>query len=174
MDEKILREFCALYYEKKDQMHGLSHIDRMLRLAIKMCRKYPQADLQTVVYGAYFHGILKTDGIREFLTSMNISEQSIQNIITAASESLIDQIPVSFEGKILHDAHLLEGGKTFLITKSLVTGTQRGQSLDETIAYIEKNILGKGQVYLNENKTAYAEKQAYATNFIDDLRRGLK
>jgi uncharacterized protein len=104
---------------------------------------------------------------------MDISKQGIQDIITAARESLIDQTPVSLEGKILHDAHLLEGGKTFLITKSLITGTQRNKSLNETLAFIEINILGKGKVYLNENENAYAEKQTFAKNFIDDLKRGL-
>ena len=119
-------------------MHGLSHIDRLLSLAKQICAKYPQASLQTVVCGAYLHGIPETGEIKEFLTSMSISKQEVHDIVTAARESLIEQIPVSLEGKILHDAHLLEGGKTFLITKSLVTGTQRGQSLGETISFIEK------------------------------------
>ena len=155
-------------------MHDLSHIDRILSLAKQMCQRYPQASLQTVICGAYLHGIPETDEIKEFLTSIYISEQEIQDIINASRGSLKEQTPLSLEGKILHDAHLLEGGKTFLITKSLVTGTQRGQSINETIAYIEKNILGKNRVYLNENEKAYAEKQTYAKNFIDDLRRGLE
>ena len=173
MDEKLLKEICAPYYEKKDQMHNLSHIDRILSLAKQMCRRYPQASLQTVICGAYLHGIPETGEIQEFLTSMGISEQEIQDIITASRESLIEQTPLSLEGKILHDAHLLEGGKTFLITKSLVTGTQRGQSLEETIAFIEKNILGKGKVSLIENENTYIKKQTYAKNFIYDLKKGL-
>ena len=174
MDEKSLREFCAPYYKKKDQMHDLSHIDKILSLAKQMCKGYPQASLQTVVCGAYSHGIQAVNEIKKFLISMDIPEREMQDIITAARESLIEQKPVSLEGKILHDAHLLEGGKTFLITKSLVTGTQRGQRLDETIFFIEKNILNKGEVSLAENEKAYAEKQAYAKSFIYYLKRGLQ
>ena len=163
------------YYEKKDIMHNLSHIDRILKLADEMCSRYPQADKQTVVCGAYFHGMTgkHDDRIEFFLSSSGLNQRSIRNIITAACESLINQEPVSLEGKVLHDAHLLEGGRTFLITKSLVTGTQRGQSLYETIDFIERNILGRGKVCLQENKKAFAEKQAFAENFILELKAGL-
>lgn len=58
----------------------------------------------------------------------------------------------SIEGKILHDAHMIESRNTFLIVKSLITGLVRGQTLEEMIEYIEKNILGKGQCYLAEAK----------------------
>jgi len=37
------------------------------------------------------------------------------------------------EGKILHDAHMIEGGKIYLIVKSLITGSVRGQTLEQTI-----------------------------------------
>ena len=67
MDERSLREFCAPYYEKKEQMHDLSHIDRILNLAKQMCRRYPQASLQTVTCGTYLHGIPETGETKEFL-----------------------------------------------------------------------------------------------------------
>lgn len=37
---------------------------------------------------------------------------------------------------------MIEGGKTYLIVKSLITGSVRGQ----TIKYIEDNVLGKEPV----------------------------
>jgi uncharacterized protein len=42
---------------------------------------------------------------------------------------------------LLHDAHLIKGGKDYLMIKSLVTGVERGQTLEETIQYMKKNII---------------------------------
>jgi len=78
------------------------------------------------------------------------------------------------EGKIAHDAHMVEGGKTFLVVKSLVTGTARGQSLEETLDYMNRNILNKGQCCLPEAVQMYAEKQAYLKDFMESVLKELK
>ena len=176
MDEGTLRNFCSFYYDKKDIMHNLSHVDRILKLAISMCSQYPKADPDIVIYAAYFHGLIENHGelVKEYLSSNCLSIDDAEKITRAAKESLVDSVPVSLEGKILHDAHLLEGGKAFLITKCLVTGTARGQSLEETIDYIEKKVLNKGIVYLEDNKEKYREKRSYAIDFINELKRGLQ
>ncbi|WP_201030058.1 hypothetical protein [Kosmotoga sp. DU53] len=112
--------------------------------------------------------------IREWLKAEGLSNDKIDKIVQVAWESQKKEIPGTLEGKILHDAHMIEGGKTFLIVKSLITGSVRGQTLEETIEYIEKNILGKGQCYLTEAKEIYAEQQKFAREFIRDLKEGLE
>ena len=125
MDEKNLRQFCSPQYEGKDIMHNLSHIDRIINLAKKICEKHTDADMETIIFGAYFHGLVdnNTDGIQEYLNIINIVQCKIAKILQASHDSQINNIPMSLEGKILHDAHLLEGGKSFVVTKCLVTGT---------------------------------------------------
>ncbi|MBT3318134.1 MAG: hypothetical protein HN948_04555 [Clostridia bacterium] len=175
MDEKNLRQFCSPHYESKDIMHNLCHIDRIIRLAKKMCENHADAEIETVIFGAYFHGLVdnSTDDIQEYLSSINIVQSKIAKILQASRDSQINSIPISLEGSILHDAHLLEGGKTFIVTKCLVTGTARGQSLTETIAYMEKNIIGNGKVSLEENAATLDERQLYAKEFIRELKNGL-
>ena len=175
MDEKNLRQFCSPLYESKDIMHNLSHIDRIISLAKKMCEKHTDADMETIIFGAYFHGLVdnNTDDIQEYLSSINIVQSKIAKILQASRDSQINNIPMSLEGSILHDAHLLEGGKTFIVTKCLVTGAARGQSLAETIAYMEKNIIGKGVVFLEENREEYETRQLFAKDFICELKNGL-
>ena len=160
MDEKNLRHFCSPQYESKDIMHNLSHIDRVLSLAIKMCEKHADADMETIIFGAYFHGLVgnNADSIKEYLNSINFVQSKIEKILQTTFESQVSSMPTSLEGKILHDAHLLEGGKTFIVTKCLIIGTARGQSLAETIAYMEKKIIGKGAVFLEENQEEYKER----------------
>lgn len=69
---------------------------------------------------------------------------------------------------------MIEGGKTYLIVKSLITGSVRGQTLEETIRYIEENVLDKGTCYLQEAKTIFKNQQAFAKQFIEDLKEGLQ
>jgi len=69
---------------------------------------------------------------------------------------------------------MIEGGKTYLIVKSLITGSVRGQTLEETIKYVEDNVLGKGTCYLPKAKRIYCEQQEFAKAFIYDLKVDLK
>lgn len=68
---------------------------------------------------------------------------------------------------------MIEGGKTYLIVKSLITGSVRGQTLKQTIEYIENNILGKGICYLPEAQIIYYHQQEFAKAFVKDLKEGL-
>jgi len=69
---------------------------------------------------------------------------------------------------------MIEGGKTYLIVKSLITGSVRGQTLEETIKYIEDNILDKGICYLPEAKKIYCQQQQFSKDFIIELKKGLE
>ena len=172
-----LRQFVRPYYENKDIMHDLSHIDRVLKAANRLGKPYEgKIDHEVLMIATYYHGFIYKDEkrIREWLKAKGLSNDKIDKIVQVAWESQKKEIPKTLEGKILHDAHMIEGGKTFLIVKSLITGSVRGQTLEETIEYIEKNILGKGQCYLAEAKKIYAEEQKFAREFIRDLKEGLR
>jgi uncharacterized protein len=172
-----LLDFVKPYYESKDIMHNLSHIDRVLKWVEKLLKigNY-KADIDILIYSAYFHGFIynSEQNIIDWLNTQQISTDRIEKIINVAWESQKDGIPTTLEGKILHDAHKIEGGKTYLIVKSLITGSVRGQTLEQTINYIEDNVLGKGVCYLPESQHIYFEQQEFAKDFIYDLNEGLK
>ena len=107
------------------------------------------------------------------LQNEGLGKESIEKIIQISWESQKDEVPASLEGKLLHDAHMIEGGKTYLVVKSLCTGTARGQSLDETLLYLEKYVLGKGECYLPEAKRVYEQMQQFTNEFVRDLRKGI-
>lgn len=169
-----IEAFVHLDYAGRDIMHNLAHINRLRRLAKEIARHYKH-DSQLLEFGAYFHGnvALRETEIRQFLKNKQLQQEAIDQIIQVAWESQKESHAETIEGKILHDAHLLEGGKTFMITKSLVTGTARGQSLEETLQYLEEKILGKFECYLPESQNLYAEKEEYTKSFLKDLRRHL-
>ncbi len=126
-----------------------------------------------MVYGAYFHGVIK-NGEREicsWLENNNIPSERIEKIIRIAYKSFRPEIPTTLESKILHDAHQVEGGKVYFITKCLVTGTLRGQTLLETINYVEKNVLYNGDCYLPETKPIWKDSNKFAETYIKELRK---
>jgi len=108
--------------ESKDIMHNLSHIDRVLKYVKKLLKagNY-KSDIDILIYSACFHGFIykNEQNIVDWLKTQQISTDKIKKIINVAWESQKDEIATTLEGKILHDAHKIEGGKTYLIVKSL-------------------------------------------------------
>ena len=98
----------------------------------------------------------------------------IAKTVKIAWESQRSEIPETMEGKILHDAHVLEGGKTYLMVKTLITGSVRGQSLPETLDYMEKNVLDKNICYLPETIPLCNEMNKYTNRFFEDLIREVR
>lgn len=169
-----VKEFVWTDYERKDEMHNLSHIRRILREAQKLAQTY-DCDPELLTLGAYFHGIIhsKENEVKEFLKEKGMSQERINKAVQIAWDSQKESEPKTIEGTMLHDAHLLEGGKTFLITKSLITGTARGQTLEETISYFEQKSLGRFKCYLPEAQRIYEEKEKFARDFIAELKSNL-
>jgi len=173
MNKSELLLFVKPYYENKDIMHNLNHIE----LVVKTIDRIIQAgnysiDYEDLLYGAYFHGVIKNGEreIRGWLEYNKIPSDRIEKIIRIAYESFRPEIPTTLESKILHDAHQVEGGKVYLITKCLVTGTLRGQTLLETINYVEKYILHNGHCYLPETKPIWEAANKFAETYIKELK----
>ncbi len=161
-------------YADKDTMHGLAHIHRLLQLARTLGRSHVH-DPEILMLAAYCHGLVyqKEEQLRSYLSQHGITQNMIDQVINAAWESQTDGEPKTIEGILLHDAHLLEGGKTFIITKSLVTGSLRGQTIAQTIAFIEEKVLGQFRCALPEAQALYEQKEAYARDFLADLKANL-
>lgn len=171
---ETVEAFVHSDYAGRDIMHNLAHINRLRKLAKEIARSY-EHDAQLLELGAYFHGNIsfKETEIRQFLKDKQLQQHEIDKVVQIAWESQKESHAENIEGKILHDAHLLEGGKTFMITKSLMTGTARGQSLEETLQYLEEKILGKFECYLPELQKLYAKKEEFTKLFLKDLRSNL-
>jgi uncharacterized protein len=169
---KKLLDFVTPYYKDKDIMHDISHIERISHSLSKILKNIDiEVDYEILEYALSFHGIVYSHKaeIIEWLTEEGFSEEKIQKIIDAAFGSQKDRDALSLEGKLLHDAHEIEGGKTFLFVKSLITGSVRGQSLEETIGYIDKNV-GTGFCYFEYAKNISNEQKEYLKESMSDLK----
>jgi len=174
---EILNEFIEPYYKDKDIMHNMWHINLVRKQISKIIdvgnyivnREYLELALA-------FHGfIYKDEGkIREFLSENGYQNSAIEEIIRIAWESQRPEIPETLEGKILHDAHVLEGGKTYTVVKTLITGSVRGQSLAQTLEFMQNNVLGANKCYLPVTIAMCREMNEFTEYFYNELVHGIE
>lgn len=172
MNRDALLEFVTPYYQAKDIMHNLWHIELVVKTVDKIIAmgNYP-VDRDKLLLATYFHGFIysKEQEIRRWLSTQNYTQKAIDFILQIAWESQRSEVPISLEGKILHDAHVLEGGRTYLVVKTLITGSVRGQSLPETLEYMKKHVLNKNACYLPETIPLCVEMNHYTNTFYNQI-----
>ncbi len=172
LDEKALLEFVEPYYRDKDIMHNMWHIELVKKMVQKILAAGAyKIDEECLILATYFHGFIykEEDKIRDWLIAQNFDEEMIAKTLKIAWESQRSEVPETLEGKILHDAHVLEGGKTYLIVKTLITGSVRGQSLVDTLNYMKSNVLNKNKCYLPETIPLCEEMNRYTNDFFKEL-----
>lgn len=176
IDENALTEFIRPYYAEKDIMHNLWHIELVRKMADKIVTLGGyDVDREILTLAASFHGFVyrEEESIRQWLTCQGYPCGRTEKVIQVAWESQRPEIPRTLEGKILHDAHVLEGGKTYLVVKTLITGSLRGQSLMDTLQYMKDRCLGKNTCYLPETIPLCEEMNEFAERFYRDLMDGI-
>ena len=176
IDTKALLDFVEPYYADKDIMHNMWHIELVKRAVdrITALGNY-KVDSECLVLATYFHGFIyiAENEIRQWMQAQKYANDLIEKTVQIAWESQRNEIPKTLEGKILHDAHVLEGGKTYLVVKTLITGSVRGQSLAQTLAFMEKNVLGKNTCYLPETVPLCDEMNRYTDTFFREIKQGI-
>ena len=177
MNIKELIDFVEPYYNNKDIMHNMWHIN-LVKKEVDKILEISNYDINydNLIYALYFHGFIYSDEkrIRTWLKEQGIDNKNIENIVTIAWESQRSEEPKTIEGKILHDAHVLEGGKTYLVIKTLITGTLRNQSLRETLKYMKDNVLDYNKCYLKETIPLCKEMNEYADMFYKETMKGIE
>jgi uncharacterized protein len=167
------KKFVMPFYDKKDIGHNFTHIERIIKQAMIIKSNYP-VDEELLMLGAYFHGLIYRDKkkSREFLRNQNVPEDRINKIVQVAEDSQRDSTPILLEGKILHDAHFLEGGKAFFVTKAIMIGASKGESLQEMLEHVK--IPPKvPKSALPELQVEYDEKDRFTREFIDSIRNNM-
>ena len=163
-------------YDSKDTMHDWSHIQRCYISALKIVTSSStEYDPIVLVSGLILHGVIYEDGMEDralkYMVSKGASDDLAKKIVHVAWDSQKESRPETIEGGILHDAHLLEGDKNFLITKVLVTGTARGQKLDQTVSYFFNNVINLNPLYCFEESGAeYRLRLERAIEYFEELR----
>ena len=177
IEKELLTEFIKPYYENKDIMHNMWHIELVERQMNRIIAAGRYSVNYEYLYLALaFHGFIYSDEekIRDWLYEKGYTREAINQIVKISWESQRPETPETIEGKILHDAHVLEGGKTYTVVKTLITGSVRGQSLLKTLEYMRNNVLGKNKCYLPETMPLCDEMNAFTEKFFNELSEGIK
>jgi uncharacterized protein len=166
----LLGAFLAPFHVGADTMHDATHIRRITRRALEFAERY-HCNVEILRVAAQLHGVVNAHELetREFLSAHGVAKDVIDHIVEAACESEKESTPRTLEGQLLHDAHLLEGDENFLITKSLVTGSARGQTLAETVAYLESH-LGEYRCCMSPHQIEYQRRLNIARQFLALLK----
>ncbi len=157
-------------------MHNMWHIELVKKKVDEIISTSSyEINYEVLILAMYFHGFIYSnkEKIIHWLKDNNYSEDEINLIIKISWESQRNQVPETIEGKILHDAHVLEGGKTYLVVKTLITGSIRGQTLQETLDYMKDNVLDKNKCYLKETIPLCKEMNKYANDFYEETKNGI-
>lgn len=177
LNEKALLKFVKPYYADKDIMHNMWHIELVRKMVDKILSISDyDVDKECLTLATYFHGFIYSDEkrIKRWMKEQGYDKNMIAKTIKISWESQRSEIPETIEGKILHDAHVLEGGKTYLVVKTLITGSVRGQSLSDTLNFMEKNVLNKNNCYLPETIPLCKEMNEYTNEFFKDISEGIQ
>lgn len=172
INAEALETFISPYYSQKDIMHDLWHIELVTKAVNKILAlgNYT-VDRDLLVLATAFHGfVYHSEGeIRRWMLNQGYTPEYIDHVIRVAWESQRPEVPETLEGKILHDAHVLEGGRLYLVVKTLITGSLRGQSLSETLSYMKAHCLGTNRCYLPETIPLCQDMNAFAEDFYQEL-----
>lgn len=171
--ELSLREYLERFYDKKDEMHNLNHIHRVQFQARMLCEKY-FCELEDIKYAIYLHG-LEQDQIqqtRQFMEAFGFEAERINAIVSLSKFTQSEHYPSTIEEQIIHDAHVIEGGKYFLSVKSLITGVLRGQSLVETLGKLQ-DLVDNRVCYLGHAQEILEEQINIARDLIDDISKNI-
>ena len=177
LNDKALLEFVEPYYADKDIMHNMWHIELVQKMVSKILSNCDYTvDEECLKLATYFHGFIYMDEgkIKQWMIAQNYDEEKISKTLKIAWESQRSEVPETIEGKILHDAHVLEGGRTYQVVKTLITGSVRGQSLIDTLDFMEKNVLNQNKCYLPETIPLCEDMNNYTNSFFADLKDGIR
>src|SRR5688500_4524494 len=126
----VIEQLVRSDYVNKDTMHDLTHIKRVYASAVRIAAvaQLP-CDGDVLRLGAYLHGVVYVEAravqLRDQLLQLGASPETVEHAMQGARESQTEGDAKSPEGIALHDSHLLEGGQSFVLVKSLVTGAAR-------------------------------------------------
>ncbi len=170
--DKEIANFAVPLHADKDKGHDFSHIRRIVTKSLEIAERHP-CDTESLRLAANLHGITmayRTE-ISEFLSSHSYSQQQIEKIRSIALEYL-DKSLKTTEGKIIFDAHLIEGGKTFHVMKSLAIDLSSGRTIAQSIKSLEKWSFSQ-ECCFSENQPVFDEYRAYALTFLEDVKRDM-
>jgi HD superfamily phosphodiesterase len=170
-----LREFVKPYCADKGDLENLSHVQRLLSSARDLAEG-EKANDDLLVFGAHLHDMIfhLEERIRDFLFSLGLDRTLVIEIMKVAWESGKEAKPETQEGNLLRDAHLIEGGKEYQMAKWLSSGAGAGQTLLQSLEFLEARVIGRYKCSVPKAQRIYEEIEAYRRQFVDVVRKALK
>jgi uncharacterized protein len=186
----IVKKF-AIDKTAKDDIHGFSHIKRVLNLCLDIGKKLG-ANLHILEIAALLHDIgrdgeeqdiynrnhaeLSAEMSLDFIKSQSfqISQEELDNIIHCirAHSFSNETIPKTLEAKILSDVDKLDALGAIGIYRVIGFTIKKKGGIEQVIEHLENKILKlRDQLYLRESQKIADERIPIIVNFYNKLNQ---
>lgn len=174
-----LAQFVAPYYEKNDILHNYRHTKRLVKMVNTIIENggyKNEVRYDNVICAAYLHAMVKHEEERalSWLMEHGVSEPQAEDIIDIAKRGQREGRPNSLESRILHDAYILEGGKSYAMTRYLIYGYKNNLGIDKTLTYIENSIVPSLRCHLPYTQEKLEEYKAFVLRNVQQMRKELE
>jgi len=166
-----MMEMIEPFHEGKDPAHGMEHIHRLRLMAKTICQNsgIPRED---IYFAIFFHGLTTTqqDQVESTFISFGKTPEEAKHYRELSTYMSRDAVPSTNEEKVLHDCHVLEGGKYFALIKSIITGLFDDRSIGSSIELYEKKILPKQRCYLSYTRRILKDQQKIMKDMAQNMK----
>jgi HD superfamily phosphodiesterase len=106
---KKIKEFARKFYQKLDEMHGVDHANRTVKLAEYLAKK-EDANVQIARLGALLHQFHNGKIVDKFLRKLKVDEEIIKQLVHCVECSWHTNISKArtIEAKVVYDADKLQ------------------------------------------------------------------
>ena len=186
----IVRNF-ALHNSEKDEIHGISHTERVYKLCIQLGKELG-ANLFILKISALLHDIgrigknrasieknhaeISAEMSLDFIKSQDfqISQDHLDNIIHCIRTHSFSNktIPKTLEAKILSDVDKLDALGAIGLYRVIGFTIKKQGGIKQVIKHMENKILKlRDQLYLEESRKIADERKKIIENFYNQLKQ---
>ncbi|AFK21983.1 HD domain-containing protein [Pyrococcus sp. ST04] len=164
--------------------HGLSHTERVLKLALEIGKK-EGADLEVLALAAILHDVarpLEEKGLikdhakesakiaRDILNNYPKIEEVVHAIEAHRFSRGVE--PRTLEAKILSDADKIDALGAVGIARVFMYSGEHGRSIEDSIRHFEEKILKlKDLMYTKTGKKIAEERHKIVEDFLEELKK---
>lgn len=155
-------------------MHDYRHIRRLRLQAGKLCRALG-IPIKDIAMAIYYHNLTdkQKQELDHFLMAYGYEKNQLEKLRRLETKMERTQVPTTQEEKVIHDCHILEGGKYFFMIRTLIADSHDGKNIQQTLQKLEEEIIPSTKCYLPLTREKLKEQHKVAKDIIAELRENL-
>lgn len=151
---KKVQSFALTAMDNNDPAHDATHVQRVVTIALEICRAYPEANGFRVQLLAWLHDMnddkldsnVGIGAVTDFLRSIGAPEDDISFVVSGLPYISFRKHPmlsaeIPLEIRIVQDADRIDAMGAIGIARTFAYGGARGRTLQDSLAHFEEKLL---------------------------------